>query len=105
MTPADLLVGKTTKQKLVIDGARDVPRALFDRGTRLARALAEVGLRRGLSVGDVVSFQLPSCHKPFLCSGMRLRRLLLQADSANMSTHRASPVSKRGSLARMILVA
>jgi hypothetical protein len=44
--------------------------------------------------------------RPFLRSRHALRWLLLQADGANISAHRASPVSKaRGLLAGMILAA
>ena len=57
-----------TKQKLAIDGARNVPRALFDRGPRLRRHLPRRTTRWIIS-GDEASFRLSS-HS--CVAGMRL---------------------------------
>jgi hypothetical protein len=93
------------KQKLAIYGARNVPRALCDRGPRLRRHLPRRTTRWIIS-GDEVSFRLLGRHKPFLCSWHAPRRLLLHADRANMRNTGLRPSQKRGwPLAGMIWVA
>ena len=57
-TPADLFfAGRRLKQKLAIDGAHNVPRALFNRGPRLRRHLPRWTTWWIVS-GDEASFRL-----------------------------------------------
>ena len=59
----DRLCEKRPDQKLIVDGARIMSAATVrQEARRLAQALAE----RGLTAGDVVSFQLPNWHEAVL---------------------------------------